>query len=435
MKTQAQALTDLGRKRPHNEDAFLADESLGLYVVCDGMGGHAAGEVAAALCINAVREGVIAGAADIEKLRVDPGPRVREAACRVMERAIQRASKEIYQIAQADAQKRGMGTTCVALLTAQSKAVIGHVGDSRIYLIRRGQVHRLTEDHTLVAAQIKAGLMTKEEAATSTFRNVITRAVGIQESVQVDTLVIDMMPGDRYLLCSDGLHGYLPDADIPKLMGDGQDLAGACKRFVDIANERGGKDNITVLLVGAEGTPSQVGLLAVGAIAEPTDIELASDAEARLEAIRSMPLFRHLTYKEQMAVLAVGHAVAFEAGREVVVQGSVGEEMYVVVRGRVAVQSGGVQVAELKTGGHFGEMGLVDNAPRSATVQAIEPTRCMVIKRSDLMQLMRREPVLAVKLLWSFVQALSDRLRTANAELSEAKQELAVANPQPFAEE
>ncbi len=435
MKTQAQALTDLGRKRPHNEDAFLADEGLGLYVVCDGMGGHAAGEVAAALCINAVREGVITGGAEVEKLRRDPSPRVREAACRVMERAIQRASKEIYQIAQADAQKRGMGTTAVALLTAGSKAIIGHVGDSRIYLVRGGQIHRLTEDHTLVAAQIKAGLMTKEEAATSTFRNVITRAVGIQESVQVDTLVIDMLPGDRYLLCSDGLHGYVQDAEIPKLLGDGVDLVQACKRFIDVANERGGKDNITVLIVGAEGTPSQTAIPVAGVEAEPTDVELASDAEARLQAVRAMPLFRHLTYKEQMAVLAVGHATAYEAGAEIVVQGSVGEEMYVVVRGRVAVESGGVQVAELQTGGHFGEMGLVDNAPRSATVRSIDPTRCMVIKRSDLMQLMRREPVLAVKLLWSFVQALSDRLRTANAELSEAKQELAVANPHPFAEE
>ncbi|MHB8418858.1 MAG: Stp1/IreP family PP2C-type Ser/Thr phosphatase [Myxococcales bacterium] len=424
MKTQARALTDVGRKRPHNEDAFLEDAALGLYVVCDGMGGHAAGEVAAAMCLEAVKQGVIAGRAEVEKLARDPSPKARDAACRVMERAIQRASKEIYQVAQSDGTKRGMGTTAVALLTAGAKAVIGHVGDSRIYLVRAGQVHRLTEDHTLIAAQIKAGLMTKEEAATSSYRNVITRAVGIQESVQVDTLVIDMLPGDRYLLCSDGLHGYLQDEEVGKLLGSGE-LAAACKRLVDMANERGGKDNITVLAVAAEGAPARA---AAGA-AEPTDGELASDAEARLAAVRQMPLFRHLSYKEQMAVLAIGHAAAFAPGQEIVVQGSAGEELYVVVSGRVAVESGGVQVAELAAGGHFGEMGLVDNAPRSATVRALEPTRCMVVKRPDMIQLMRREQQLAVKLLWTFVQSLADRLRTANAELSEAKQATAI----PFA--
>jgi PPM family protein phosphatase len=417
MKTQAQALTDVGRKRPHNEDAFLSDAALGLYVVCDGMGGHAAGEVASAMCVKVVRDGVMAGAAEIAKLGTDPSPRVRDAACRVMERAIQRASKEIYQLAQSDGTKRGMGTTAVALLTTGTKAVIGHVGDSRIYLARGGQVHRLTEDHTLIAAQVKAGLMTKEEAAVSTHRNVITRAVGIQESVQVDTLVIDMLPGDRYLLCTDGLHGYVQDEEVAKVLAQ-DDLGQVVKKFIDLANERGGKDNITALVVAAEGTPAQV---AAGVPVGPTDVELVSDAEARLAAIREMPLFRHLNYKEQMAVLAIGHDAAFPPGQEIVVQGSIGEEMYVVVGGRVAVESGGVQVAELSAGGHFGEMGLVDNAPRSATVRALEGTRCMVIRRADMIQLMRREQQLAVKLLWTFVQSLADRLRTANAELSEAR--------------
>ncbi|MHB1843709.1 MAG: Stp1/IreP family PP2C-type Ser/Thr phosphatase [Deltaproteobacteria bacterium] len=428
MKMHAQALTDVGRKRPHNEDCFLADDGLGLYIACDGMGGHAAGEVASALCVDFIRQGIVEGGAEIERMRRDPTPKVREAACRVMEGAIQRASKEIYQIAQAEAQKRGMGTTAVAIVVAGNKAVIGHVGDSRIYLLRAGQVHRLTEDHTLVQAQIKAGLLTKQEAETSQYRNVITRAVGIQESVQVDTLVVDLLPGDVYLLCTDGLHGYLQDEELPKVLGESKDLGASCRRLIDLANERGGKDNITAILVACEGAGATQ-----GAVVDAAEAELTSDAEARLQAIRAMPLFRHLTYKEQMAVLAAAHAVAFEPRMEIVVQGSVGDEMFVVVRGRVGIESGGVQVAELRTGGHFGEMSIVDNAPRSATVRALEPTRCMVLRRADILQLMRREPVLAVKLLWSFVQALSDRLRTANAELSEAKGQTGV-HSNPFTE-
>src|SRR5690606_36652266 len=125
------------------------------------------------------------------------------------------------------------------------------------------------------------------------------------------------------------------------------------------------------------------------------------------------------TYKEQMAVLALANVRAYGAGDEVVREGTPGDELFVVLKGRVAVEKGGVEIAQLRAGGHFGEMGLIDNAPRSATVRASEPSRCVVVSRTDLMALMRREPVLAVKLLWSFVQVLSERLRSANAELSE----------------
>lgn len=435
MNIRAQALTDVGRKRPHNEDAFFCDPAQGLYVVCDGMGGHLAGEVASQMCIDAVRDAMARERPTLEKLISEPGPQARDGACRVVERAIQEASRKIFEAAEkSDGEeggegRKGMGTTAVLLATVGQKAIIGHVGDSRVYLVRGGQVHRLTEDHTLVQAQINAGMLTPEQAAASSVRNVITRAVGIQESVQVDTLVLDMLPGDHFLLCSDGLHGYLKSDEIPKLLGETDDLPGVCKRFVDLANGRGGKDNITVLLVAAEAAPARVS----GTARTVIEIE-PSDAEARLRAISAMPLFRHMTYKEQMSILAAGHAAAFDAGQEIVVEGTVGEDMFVVVHGKVGVENGGVQVAELPAGGHFGEMSLVDAAPRSATVRALVPTRCMVIRRSELMALMRREPVLAVKLLWSFVQVLSDRLRATDARLSQARQERAAPETRPFAQ-
>ena len=150
----------------------------------------------------------------LKRLAKDPSSNNKLAAQGLMEQAVQRACSEIYKVAASDSAKRGMGTTFVGLVCAGDRAVIGHVGDSRIYLLRTGQAHRLTEDHTLVNAQIKAGQITKEQAATSQYRNVITRAVGIQESVQVDTLLVDLVPGDIYMLCSDGLHGYLPDEEV-----------------------------------------------------------------------------------------------------------------------------------------------------------------------------------------------------------------------------
>ena len=422
LTTEAFGLSDVGRKRQHNEDAMLVDSGLGLYVVADGMGGHAAGEVASARAVEVVKQHVTTNKSILKDLAKDASQANRAAAAALVEVAVQRACNDIYKLATADSTKRGMGTTFVCLLIAGSRGVIGHVGDSRVYLVRAGQCHRLTEDHTLIAAQLKAGTITREQAATSSYRNVITRAVGIQESVQVDTLIVDLLPGDTFVLCSDGLHGYLADDEVAPLVAAVQADA-LPKRFVDLANERGGKDNITSVVVKVSGDAA--------AVSEET-----AEAQSRMEALKKIPLFRHLTYKEQTAVLSIATTRTFPAGREIVTEGQPGEELFVVIRGRVAIEKNGVEIAELRAGGHFGEMGLIDNAPRSATVRATEPTRVMVISRQDLMTLMKRESILAVKMLWSFVQVLSDRLRATNSELSEARQELAVAQAiQPFAEE
>ena len=421
LTTEAFGLTDVGRKRQHNEDAMLVEPQLGLYIVADGMGGHAAGEVASARATEVVKQHIGANKHLLKDLATNPTQDSRAAAAALIEVAIQRACADIYKMAMTDAAKRGMGTTFVCLAISGNKGVIGHVGDSRVYLVRHGQCHRLTEDHTLVAAQLKAGTITKEQAATSQYRNVITRAVGIQESVQVDTLIVDLMPGDVFILCSDGLHGYLEDEEMLPLVSTIA-VGDLPKKLVETANERGGKDNITavVVRVAGEGAPA----------------EEAVEAQSRMEALRKIPLFRHLTYKEQTAVLSIATTRTFPAGREIVIEGQPGEELFVVIRGRVVIEKNGVEIAELRAGGHFGEMGLIDNAPRSATVRATEPTRTMVISRPDLMSLMKRESILAVKMLWSFVQVLSDRLRATNSELSEARQELAVAQSvQPFAEE
>lgn len=422
LTTEAHGKTDVGRKRQHNEDAMLVDPDLGLYIVADGMGGHAAGEVASARAVEVVRAHLATNRSILKDLEKDANQSARAAAASLIEVAVQRACADIYRTATTDASKRGMGTTFVCLAIAGSRGVIGHVGDSRVYLVRNGQCHRLTEDHTLISAQLKAGTITREQAATSQYRNVITRAVGIQESVQVDTLLVDCLPGDLFMLCSDGLHGYLSDDEVASLAA-ATSPADLPDRLVATANERGGKDNITAVVVLCSGDPA-------------TATEEVAEATSRMEALKKIPLFRHLTYKEQTAVLSVATTRTFPAGREIVTENQPGEELFVVIRGRVSVEKVGVEIAELRAGGHFGEMGLIDNAPRSATVRSVEPTRVMVIARGDLMTLMKRESILAVKLLWSFVQVLSDRLRETNSELSDARQELAAAQAiRPFSED
>src|SRR5258708_2676797 len=226
--------TDPGRKRATNEDAFFVDDELGLYVVADGMGGHAAGEVASREAVDTLYGMVKRGVRGLRTM-VDPvADEDARAACRVMEAAVQAATYFVYSIAEIDRDKSGMGTTISALLVLGDYAVTAQVGDSRIYRIANDVVEQLTEDHTLIAWQLKQGLITPQEAARSPHRNVITRAVGNREYVQVDTGGIPLASGLRFLLCSDGLHGYLKEEDIPPIVGLGGEVA--VERFIGLAD-------------------------------------------------------------------------------------------------------------------------------------------------------------------------------------------------------
>jgi serine/threonine protein phosphatase PrpC len=241
------ALTDVGKKRAANEDAFYMDDELGLYVVGDGMGGHAAGEVASSESVEIVYGMVKSGVGKLGALHDPVDQDAAHAACRLMESAIQAATYMVFSMAEMDRGKSGMGTTLSALLVLGDYAVTAQVGDSRIYRIRGEAVEQLTEDHTLIAWQLKQGLITPHEARRSPHRNVITRAVGNRDYVQVDTGLVKLQAADRFLLCSDGLHGYLRDGEVAAVVSRGG--ATAVRGFIDMANARGGKDNITAILV------------------------------------------------------------------------------------------------------------------------------------------------------------------------------------------
>jgi serine/threonine protein phosphatase PrpC len=211
------AATDVGKKREANEDNFLVDKKLSLFVVADGMGGHASGEVASQLAVHEFRNSADAGKELIEHYAKGDGKVTPPEILSMLENAIQTAGQTIYQKGQAEPEKRGMGTTCSAMLIAGDRAFIAHVGDSRIYMLRSGQVVQLTEDHSLVNELIKRGRVTKEGFETSpykAYKNAVTRAVGVYETVQGDTIDFEILPGDQFLLCSDGLHAYLDDETI-----------------------------------------------------------------------------------------------------------------------------------------------------------------------------------------------------------------------------
>jgi serine/threonine protein phosphatase PrpC len=413
------AATDVGKKREANEDNFLVDKKLSLFVVADGMGGHASGEVASQLAVHEFRNSAEAGKELIEHYGKGDGKVTPPEILSMLENAIQTAGQTIYLKGQAEPEKRGMGTTCSAMLIAGDRAFIAHVGDSRIYMLRAGQVVQLTEDHSLVHELIKRGRVTKEGFETSpykAYKNAVTRAVGVYETVQPDSLDLEILPGDQFLLCSDGLHAYLTDQKIvDSLKGD--DVKLLPKKFIDLANAGGGHDNITAIVIRVEGLPAAV------AGAPPIE-DRAAELARKVDVLRKMPLFKHLIYKEILRVLNVTQVREYAAGEEILKEGTTGDEMFVLLRGKIRLHKNDAFITHLEPGAHIGEMALIDRRqPRSASATAEERSRVLSLSRQAFYEIIRKEPQLSTKLLWAFTQVLADRLRKTTAELSGARLE------------
>jgi protein phosphatase len=287
-------VSDVGRKREHNEDSYLVDEDLGLYIVADGMGGHQGGDHASRMCVEVLRDslaglGPLGGAArkivqdepelftiptqqgpvpssagsgepgqreardtDRGAIVADPAaigeltPLIAAATC--LRSAARSAGRAIYDAAQEDSRLAGMGTTLTSLLVHAGRAHLAHVGDSRAFLFRDGQISQITQDHSWIAEQVRAGVLSEAEAKESRFRHIITRSVGFERDVEVDSIAVTVIPGDVIVMCSDGLSNYIETEEL------GRVLAGTYYRrvpdvLVGIANDRGGDDNITVVLV------------------------------------------------------------------------------------------------------------------------------------------------------------------------------------------
>jgi len=249
MRITSAGITNVGMKRQNNEDNYLINDELSVYVVCDGMGGHAGGEYASQIAVTTVEE-VLSNIRD-ENLDVDTATD-EQITQEKIKYAVRLAGKRIYERAQADPEYRGMGTTAVILLFRKGMAYLAHVGDSRGYLIRGGEITQRTEDHSWVNEQIKAGLITAETAKHHRFRNIITRSLGFQEEVEIDTQVLRAEPGDLYLLCSDGLSNLIEDREMVELLVE-KSFQETARELVDIANSRGGDDNITLVIARVDG--------------------------------------------------------------------------------------------------------------------------------------------------------------------------------------
>ncbi len=296
MKLVAWGKSDTGRKRDHNEDNFLIDAELGLYAVADGMGGHQGGETASRMALEVLRREMTAAHDDYEAAlsrykvadsrRTQPistaafrtteeidvlaeptedsadtlDPVTGEAATEpgfvpqpagsVMKAAAREAGHAIFDAALASSDLRGMGTTLTAMLYEDGRMHVVHAGDSRAFLFRDNQLQQLTEDHSWIWEQVKSGAMTEEEAKESKFRHIITRSVGFERDVEMDLLGVAVQAGDCFLLCSDGMSNYVENPELERLLASNW-YRRAPQLLIDLANERGGDDNITVIVVYA----------------------------------------------------------------------------------------------------------------------------------------------------------------------------------------
>lgn len=299
-----------------------------------------------------------------------------------------------------------MGSTLTLMLVVGDKGLMGHVGDSRLYLARRKEMHQLSEDHTYLNELIKKGEIKAEEAEGHPFGNVITRVLGQHEVVQVDTLVFDIAPNDTYLLCSDGLSGYFEDTpELAGPLGD-NDTEKATHYLIDEANKRGGKDNITAIVLRAESDEDP-----------SSNMDRTAEITLQFTTLKFVAVFQYLSHKELLQVQHVGETLMLKPGEIVIEEGTPGDSLYVIVDGKLDVARAGAHVTFLESGTHFGEMALLNARPRSATVVAVEPSRLLKIPRDRFNDLVRREPTLGVKLLWSFAQVLGIRLHQTTDQL------------------
>ncbi|MCP3981880.1 MAG: Stp1/IreP family PP2C-type Ser/Thr phosphatase [bacterium] len=247
MRCFVYGITDVGRRREANQDHFLIDESIGLFAIADGMGGHAAGEVASEIAIQTLAETL--------RRNDSTNDTVVDEAGRRLVHAVHEGNRRICESVVTREEWRGMGTTIVAMLKLNDRAVIGHVGDSRAYRVRAGKLERLTTDHSWVGEQVRLGLLTDEEASRHPMRNIVTRALGNRQEVEVELKEEACVEGDTIMLCSDGLNSMLTDVEILEtLTRHADNPEAACKGLVDRANACGGEDNITVIVVSCRAT-------------------------------------------------------------------------------------------------------------------------------------------------------------------------------------
>lgn len=375
------AVSDTGH-RSGNQDSFLVEDELGLYVVADGVGGHQAGDVASAMATEVIRNVV----ADWRRQTSKP----REHSSALVHRAIEAACAAIHREAKENRNRAGMSTTVTMVLVDGDTAVMGHVGDSRLYLLREGNLEQISTDHTLAAELYRGGVIAREQIERHPHSHVLTRNCGTQPSVMVETLLLEVHPGDLLLLCSDGLNPALrPPEHVVDLLDSAVDLAGALGQLAERAKAAGSRDNITAVAWRREG----------GA---------ASLTRRTVDALRSVPLFAHLSMADLSHVANQMKPRSYDAGHVILHQADKNAALYVVLDGTLRWELPSGHFAFIERGGGIGTTTLVATRRSPAKLSAETPAHVLVLTCEAFRDLARLRPRLGNDLLTALADELSD---------------------------
>ena len=374
MNVTCASLSDVGQVRKSNEDFMVVEESINAFVVCDGVGGHECGEVASAEAAKFTIEHLVKNRALIDNF--SDGADQRDAIDQLVTEAIQGAGKHIWGLAKDQADNLRMGTTLTLLVVIGDKGFMGHVGDSRLLLQRKSEIHQLSDDHTYLAEVLRKSVLTLAERQSHPMRNVVTRALGQSEIVVVDTLIFDVLPDDTFLLCSDGLHQYVFENQELQKELSAQNLEDVPSRLIQLANERGGSDNITACVVRAQ-------LIERDASAQR---ERTQQINLRLTTMKHVDLFRYLSHKEILQMQNLADTLDFESKQLVLNEGETCNALYIILEGEIAIERAGIMITTLAAGSHFGEMALLSARPRSATVRTLKTSKILRITVYDIIK-------------------------------------------------
>ncbi len=288
IELRAAVLTDVGVVRDHNEDSAHIDDGQRFFIVADGMGGHAAGEVASAMAVEVVRDKLTEAADELSAFAAEPSEEGRKNAVSRLEESVRAAHQAVYERGVAESDKQGMGTTLDVVLVAGPEAFVAHVGDSRTYLIREGKAAQITTDHTVAEVLVIEGKLSLEEAQISPLRTILVNAIGVAPDVGVEMAHVQLRKDDRLLLCSDGLHDYFPaDQELADLITSSEPDE-ALRQMIELAKERGGHDNITGVIITVDDC-EPVGDLA-GVVTAAAALEMSDGVPAPIERDDTLPV-------------------------------------------------------------------------------------------------------------------------------------------------
>jgi serine/threonine protein phosphatase PrpC len=397
MISQGYGKSLVGQENDINEDTFFVDDYLGLYIVVDGIRGQPCGELASSITVNSI-VGSIAKQNDILDA-IRSGEESELAALEIVERAVLRACGDVFNTAQKDRKCAAMGSTATLVLMLGEKAVMGHVGNTRLYVCRNGRIHQLSQDHTIIAELVRGSVISEREGREHPFRGALTRSLGTQPSTIVDTLLFDLLPQDRLLLCSNGLSSTLKDpVELTRFFD--LNFEEMLDPLLEHANSQDGSDDITALVIRPLREPFEE--LESSSFDQPVD--------QLFEFLSTVPLFEALSLRQLQRIYNLGTKQIFDSGKILIREGFDCPGMFIVLTGSVSFSHRGEEVRVLGPGSSAQEISLVSTRSSDGTYRAREPTGVLIIERDKFKRMTLQFPRIGLKILTRLTESLADEI-------------------------